>query len=39
MVFAFAGKQLKHLESSETLFVHRPKSLKALNVREYEILT
>ena len=39
MTFAFAGKQLEHLESSENFFVHRPKSLNALNVREYKILT
>ena len=38
MVFAFGGKRLEHLESREILCVHRPKSLKALNDREYEIL-
>ena len=35
VTFAFAGKRLEHLESRETLCVHRPKTLKALNVREY----
>ena len=39
MAFAFAGKQLKNLESREYLCVHRPKTLKALNNREYKILT
>ena len=39
MTFAFAGKQLEHLESKEILCVHRPKSLNALNDREYQILT
>ena len=39
MVFPFVGKQLEHLESKEILFVHRPKSLNALNFREYKILT
>ena len=39
MAFAFAGKQLEHLESKEILCVHRPKSLNALNVWEYKILT
>ena len=34
--FAFAGKRLKHLESRETLCVHHPKSLNALNLREYK---
>ena len=39
MTFAFAGKPLEHLESRETLCVRRSKSLDALNVREYKILT
>ena len=39
MTFAFAGKRLEHLESREILCVHRPKSLNALNVREYKIST
>ena len=39
MAFAFAGKPLEHLESREILCVHRPKSLDALIVREYKILT
>ena len=39
MAFAFKGKRLEHLESGETLCVHRPKSLNALNVREDKILT
>ena len=38
MAFAFAGKQLEHLESRVILCVHRPKSLIALNDREYKIL-
>ena len=37
--FAFAGKQLEHLESREISCVHRPKSLNALNVQEFKILT
>ena len=36
---AFAGKRLEHLGSRDVLCVHRPKSLNALNVREYKILT
>ena len=39
VTFAFAGKQLEHLESKKFLCVHRPKSLDALNVREYKNLT
>ena len=39
VTFAFAGKQLEHLESREILCVHRPKTLNALNVRECKILT
>ena len=39
MAFAFAGKRLEHLESGEILCVHRPKSLNALNFREYKFLT
>ena len=39
MSFAFAGKRLEHLESQESLCVHRPKSLNAFNVREYKSLT
>ena len=39
MTFAFAGKQMEHLESKETSCVHRPMSLNAVNVREYKILT
>ena len=39
MAFAFAGKRLEHLESREILCVLRPKSLNALNVREYKIFT
>ena len=35
--FAFAGKQLEHLESREILCIHRPKSLIALNDRENKI--
>ena len=36
---AIAGKRLEHLGSRDILCVHRPKSLNALNVREYKILT
>ena len=39
MTFAFAGKQLEHLESKEILCVHRPNFLNALNVRGHKILT
>ena len=39
VTFAFAGKRLEHLESRELFCVHRPKSLKALIVRECKILT
>ena len=39
MAFAFAGERLEHLESREILCVHRAKSLNALNVQEYKILT
>ena len=39
VAFAFAGKQLEHLESRKIFCVHRPKFLIAINVREYEILT
>ena len=39
MTFAFAGKQLEHLESREILFVPRSKSLSALKVREQKVLT
>ena len=38
VTFAFAGKQLEHLESRGILCVHRPKTVYALNVREYKIL-
>ena len=39
MTFAFAGRRLEHLESREILCVHRPKTLNALNVQEYKVLT
>ena len=39
VTFAFAGKELEHLESKKISCVHRPTSLIALNVREYKILT
>ena len=39
MAFAFAGKRLGHLESRETLCVHRSKSLNALNVQGDKVLT
>ena len=39
VAFAFAGKRLEQLESREILRVHRPKSLNALNVREFKLLT
>ena len=39
MTFAFAGKRLEHLESREILCVHRTKSLNALNLWDYKILT
>ena len=39
VTFEFAGKRLEHLESREILCVHRPKSLNALNVQGYKILT
>ena len=39
VTFAFAGKQLEHMESREILCVHRSKSLNVLNVRENKILT
>ena len=39
MTFAYAGKQLEHLESRDILCIHRQKSLNALNVREIKNLT
>ena len=39
VTFAFAGKQLKHLESKKKLCVHRSKSLNGLNGPEYKNLT
>ena len=39
VTFALAGKRLEHLESREISCVHHAKSLTALNVREYKILT
>ena len=39
VTFAFAGKQLEHLESIGILCVHRAKFFNALNVRRYKNLT
>ena len=39
VTFAFAGKQLEHLEIRKILCVDRPKSLIALNVGEYKFMT
>ena len=39
MTFTFAADSVEHLESRDIFNVHRPKTLNALVVRGYEIMT